>query len=201
MQRGSTPRVYRNVLVFLAAETRQLENLKEAMRSVLAWDGIVREDGTSQPHPERQRARQGEIDRSERDGENASNGGLVPTCCIRDRTGRRLMSRGYRARCRPATAFSDGRARDWSTRKAFCLNSVPARLDRELQRYIWQGKNHLSLKDLREYLNRYIHLPRLKDRSVLVRTVATAVGGMLPGPFALCRKLGRDRRNLPGASR
>ena len=43
MQRGSTPRVYRNVLVFLAAETRQLDNLKEAMRSALAWDGIVRE--------------------------------------------------------------------------------------------------------------------------------------------------------------
>ena len=60
----------------------------------------------------------------------------------------------------------------------------PARLDRELQRYIWKGKDHLSLKDLREYLNRYTYLPRLKDRSVLVRTVATAIGGMLPGPFA-----------------
>ena len=43
MQRGSTPRVYRIVLVFLAAETRQLDNLKEAMRNALAWDGIVRE--------------------------------------------------------------------------------------------------------------------------------------------------------------
>ena len=60
----------------------------------------------------------------------------------------------------------------------------PARLDRELQRYIWKGKDHLSLKDLREYLNRYTYLPRLKDRSVLVRTVASAIGGMLPGPFA-----------------
>ena len=60
----------------------------------------------------------------------------------------------------------------------------PARLDRELQRYIWNGKDHLSLKDLREYLNRYTYLPRLKDRSVLVRTVASAISGMLPGPFA-----------------
>ena len=49
--------------------------------------------------------------------------------------------------------------------------------------YIWKGKDHLSLKDLREYLNRYTYLPRLKDRSVLARTVATAIGGMLPGPF------------------
>ena len=60
----------------------------------------------------------------------------------------------------------------------------PARLDRELQNYIWQGKDHLSLRDLREYCDRYTYLPRLKDRSVLVRTVATALGGLLPGPFA-----------------
>ena len=59
----------------------------------------------------------------------------------------------------------------------------PARLDHELQRYIWKGKDHLSLKDLQEYLNRYTYLPRLKDRSVLVRTVASAIGGMLPGSF------------------
>src|SRR5690606_39113326 len=43
MQRGSTPRVYRNMLVFLAAEHRQLDNLKAAMRSALAWGEIVRE--------------------------------------------------------------------------------------------------------------------------------------------------------------
>ncbi len=40
---GSAPRVYRNVLVFLAADTRQLDNLKDAMRGALAWEGIVRD--------------------------------------------------------------------------------------------------------------------------------------------------------------
>ncbi|MGO8659134.1 hypothetical protein ACC771_26770, partial [Rhizobium ruizarguesonis] len=43
MQRGSTLRVYRNVLVFLAAETRQLDGVKDAVRSALAWQGIVRD--------------------------------------------------------------------------------------------------------------------------------------------------------------
>ena len=60
----------------------------------------------------------------------------------------------------------------------------PARLDRELQKYIWSDKDHLSLKDLWEYMNRYTYLPRLKNRSVLTRTVQAAVGGLLPGPFA-----------------
>ena len=60
----------------------------------------------------------------------------------------------------------------------------PARLDRELQKYIWNGKDHLFLKDLWEYMNRYTYLPRVKNRSVLAKAVQSAVSGMLPGPFA-----------------
>ena len=64
----------------------------------------------------------------------------------------------------------------------------PARLDRDLQKYIWNGKPHLSLKDLREYLNRYIYLPRLKNQEVLIKAVQSAVSGMLPGPFAYAER-------------
>jgi hypothetical protein len=59
----------------------------------------------------------------------------------------------------------------------------PSRLDRDLQKYIWNDKPRLSLKDLREYLNRYTHLPWLKNQAVLVKTVQAAISGMLPGPF------------------
>ena len=64
----------------------------------------------------------------------------------------------------------------------------PSRLDRDLQKYIWNGKPHLSLKDLWEYLNRYTYLPRLKNQDVLVKAVQAAVGGMLPGPFAYAER-------------
>jgi hypothetical protein len=60
----------------------------------------------------------------------------------------------------------------------------PARLDRELQKYIWNGKDHLLLRDLAEYLSRYVYLPRVKGRAVLVKTVHAAIDGMIPGPFA-----------------
>jgi hypothetical protein len=64
----------------------------------------------------------------------------------------------------------------------------PARLDRDLQKYIWNGKSHLSLKDLWEYLNRYIYLPRLKNQAVLVKAVQAAISGMIPGPFAYAER-------------
>jgi hypothetical protein len=60
----------------------------------------------------------------------------------------------------------------------------PARLDRELQKYIWKGKPHLLLKDIWEYLNRYVYLPRVKNRETLVRTVQSSISGLVPGPFA-----------------
>ena len=183
MQRGSTPRVYRNVLVFLAAETRQLDNLKEAMRSALAWDGIVRD--------------------TERLNLTQSDSALAKAKSTE--ANETVKTRLKEAWCYLLYPRQDGAEADvaWISGKVPARDGLlgraskrlvdeegllpelgPARLDRELQRYIWKDKDHLWLKDLREYLNRYTYLPRLKDRSVLVRTVATAVGGMLPGPFA-----------------
>ena len=60
----------------------------------------------------------------------------------------------------------------------------PERLDRDLSKYLWNGKGRLSLKGLWEHVNRCIYLPRPKDRSVLVRTVSSAVNSAVPGPFA-----------------
>ncbi|MFQ3591505.1 MAG: Swt1 family HEPN domain-containing protein, partial [Chloracidobacterium sp.] len=39
--RGNTPRLYRNTLVFLAADQARLQELDEAVRRYLAWKGIV----------------------------------------------------------------------------------------------------------------------------------------------------------------
>ena len=41
--RGSTPRIYRNTLVFLAADKARTQELDEAVRRYLAWDSIVAE--------------------------------------------------------------------------------------------------------------------------------------------------------------
>jgi hypothetical protein len=41
--RGSTPRLYRNTLVFLAADKTRLQDLDEATRRCLAWESILAE--------------------------------------------------------------------------------------------------------------------------------------------------------------
>ena len=45
-QRGNTPRLYQNTLVFLAADKTRLQDLDEAVRRYLAWESILDEQET-----------------------------------------------------------------------------------------------------------------------------------------------------------
>ena len=54
--RGNTPRLYRNTLVFLAADKVRLQDLDEAVRRFLAWKSILEEKKALNldPHQEQQ---------------------------------------------------------------------------------------------------------------------------------------------------
>lgn len=187
LQRGSTPRVYRNMLVFLAAEGRQLDNLKEAMRSALAWSGIVKDTdrlNLTQRDSALAKAKVAEANETVKTR-------LKETWCyllypmqesaqadVEWIAAKVSAQDGLLARASKKLASDEGLLPELG----------PARLDRELQKYIWNGKGHLSLKDLWEYLNRYIYLPRVKDRNVLIKAVRASVGAMVPGPFAYAER-------------
>lgn len=197
MHRGSTPRVYRNMLVFLAAEHRQVDNLKASMRSALAWAEIVKE--------------------KERLNIPPSDQALAEAKLVEARE--TLKTRLKEAWCYliyPVQATAQAEL-EWTTAKVPAQDGLlaraskklvsdegllpelgPARLDRELQKYIWNGKSHLQLKDLWEFLNRYTYLPRVKNREVLAKTVQAAVGGMLAGPFAYAERWDDAKRTYAG---
>ena len=61
-----------------------------------------------------------------------------------------------------------------------------------------ERKEHLYLKDLWEYLNRYTYLPRLKDRDTLVAAVRSAISGMLPGPFGYAERFDEQSNQYVG---
>ncbi len=186
-QRGSTPRVYRNTLVFIAAESRQLDHLKDAVRASLAWGEIVRDTerlNLTQSDSALAKAKQAEANETMKTR-------LKEAWCYLHYpaqesaqadwewvSGKIPAQDGLLARASKKLAAEEG----------LLTELGPSRLDRDLQKYIWNDKPHLSLKDLREYLNRYIYLPRLKGQDVLVKAVQAAVSGMLPGPFAYAER-------------
>jgi predicted AAA+ superfamily ATPase len=186
-QRGSTPRVYRNMLVFIAAEARQLDHLKDAVRASLAWGEIVRD--------------------TERLNLTQSDSALAKTKLAE--ANETMKTRLKEAWCYLHYPAQESAQADWEwvsgkvpaqdgllaraskklvAEEGLLVELGPSRLDRDLQKYIWNGKSHLSLKDLREYLNRYIYLPRLKNQEVLVKAVQAAVSTMVPGPFAYAER-------------
>ena len=183
LNRGSTHRVNRNILVFLAPEARQIGILKDGMRDVLAWASIVRDtERLNLTHSDSARARE-----KLGDAKEALGARLKEAWCY-------IL---YPAQDSPETevewvsgkiSVQDGLLRRASKRlvdeEALLIELGPLRLDRELQKYIWKDNDHLCLKDLWEYFNRYTYLPRLKDRSGLAKSVASAISELHPGPFA-----------------
>ena len=187
MQRGSTPRVYRNILVFIAADARQLDNLKDAVRASLAWGEIVRD--TKRLNLTQSDSALAEVKLAEANETMKTR--LKEAWCylhypaqesaqadVEWVSGKIPAQDGLLARATKKLVGEEG----------LLTELGPARLDRDLQKYIWNGKPHLSLKALREYLNRYIYLPRLKNQEVLIKAVQSAVSGMLPGPFAYAER-------------
>ncbi len=64
--RGNTPRLYRNTLVFLAADKARLQDLDEAVRRYLAWESILAEKEALNLDPHQ--VRQAETQKQAADG-------------------------------------------------------------------------------------------------------------------------------------
>jgi len=187
IQRGSTPRVYRNMLVFIAAEARQLDNLKDAVRSALAWGEIVRDtDRLNLTQSDSALAKAKLTEANETVKTRLKEAWCYLHYPVQESaqaelewvSGKVPAQDGLLARASKKLVAEEGLLPELG----------PTRLDRDLQKYIWNGKPHLSLKDLWEYLNRHTYLPRLKNQAVLVKTVQAAISGMLPGPFAYAER-------------
>jgi len=197
MHRGNTPRIYRNMLVFLAAEQRQLEHLKSAMRSALAWAEIVREtDRLNLTHSDSALAKSKLAEANETLKTRLREAWCYVLYPVQESAQADLE--WATAKVPPQDGFLARASRKLVSDEGLLPELGPARLDRELQKYIWNGKDHLHLKDLWEYLNRYIYLPRVRNREVLAKTVSSAVSGMLPGPFAYAERWDEGKQTYAG---
>ncbi|WP_170364042.1 DUF499 domain-containing protein [Ruegeria arenilitoris] len=201
LHRGTTPRVYRNTLVFLAPDNRQLDNLKEAMRASLAWDGIVRDADT------------GRLDLKTSDIVLAKDKAREARQTVQTRLKETwsYLLYPYQDTAQSDVEFTSARvpaqdgilarvSKKLASDGALLPEIGPDNLNRNLEKYIWQGKPHLNLKDLWEYLNRYTYLPRLKSRETLTKAVQAAISGMLPGPFAYAERFDSQESAYAGLS-
>jgi predicted AAA+ superfamily ATPase len=173
--RGNSPRLYRNMLVFLAADPDRLAELQEAFRFWLAWKSIEEEKEQLNLPPTTERQVKKKIESSE----ETITGRMKETFCqllvpTQEGTGpvewqsSKLQGDSIVGRASKKLVGDQSLIPSWS----------PALLQMELEKWLWKDKNHIRVKDIWEYLAQYIYLPRLKDEQTLLNTIREGAGPM-----------------------
>ena len=174
--RGNSPRIFRNMLVFLAPDQTSMSALEQETRRYLAWQSIKNDSQDLNLDAAQNRETENSLKRSNETVDLR----LSETWCW-------LLT--------PAIARSDMKTLDWEkirlsggsegiisrAGKKLLENETvidrwaPALLLMELDSLLWKNADSLQIKKLWEYLCTYCYLPRLSDYSVLEKTIQEGV--------------------------
>jgi len=173
--RGNTPRLYRNTLVFLAADKNRLQDLDEAARKYLAWESILEEkeelDLTAH------QVKQAETQKGAADGvvtarlPETYQWLLVPVQATPQAT-----IEWQATRLSGHDALAVRASKKLKSDELLITSFAATRLRMELDRVLWRDGNHIAIKQLAEDFARYLYLPRLRDSSVLLGAIRDGIG-------------------------
>jgi len=170
-QRGNSPRLYRNMLVFIAADLTDMEALQDAVREHLAWQSIHHDEELLNLDAQQRKQVQSQLART-------------------DETVKHRLQETYSWLIVPYQPEPIGNM-EWQTTRisgdeSFYVRAVrklhqsealipawaPENLRMELERFnLWREQSHIGLQQLWEYFARYCYLARLLDDSVLQRAI------------------------------
>lgn len=172
--RGNAPRLYRNTLVFLAADRVRYQDLDEALRRYLAWESIVAEKETLNLDPHQ--ARQAENQKQAADGavtarlpetyqwllvpEQRTPQDAVAWQAVR-LTGSDALAARASKKLRGDELLIAGLG---STILRKHLDDVP----------LWRG-DHVEIRQLVDDFARYLYLPRLAGPDVLLQAARDGI--------------------------
>jgi hypothetical protein len=188
--RGSSPRLYRNMLVFIAADLENAEAWEKALREYLAWKSI--KDEAEPLNLDAQQRKQVETNLKRTDEtllsrlQETYSWLIVPV--QPDPTG----AIEYQAhRIAGQDSFYDRAGRKLRQSEMLIPRWSPDNLRMELDRYLWRDQPHVGLKQLWEYLSRYCYLPRLYNEEVLVEAIRDGIARS-DAPFGYATMVGLD---------
>ena len=173
-KRGDIPRIYRNVLIFVAPDTGEWESLERETRRYLAWDSIVQEaESLNLDANQRREAVRGKEQSNDTLGirlNEAYSWLLVPTQEGTDP----IVWEETRIPGSQETAVAKAVAKVRDDAQLIAKWS-PVLLKIELDNWLWKDEPHISLKRVWECLATYLYLSRLRDSDVLLDTVREGI--------------------------
>jgi len=168
--RGTAPRLYRNALIFLAADKTRLQDLDEAARKFLAWESVLNDKTTLDLSPHQ--VKQAETQKIAADGvvtarlPETYQWLLVPT-----QANPQAPVTWQAIRLSGQDPLAERASKKLRNDESLVLNFAASRLRMEMDRVpLWRG-NHVPIRQLVEDFGRYVYLPRLQTPTVLLNGI------------------------------
>lgn len=177
-QRGTGPRRFRNVLVFLAADKTRLGELEQAVRQYLAWKSIEEEStrlnlDAFQSNQAKTKSKTADETVEQRIPETYQ-WLLVPA-----QPDPKAAVECQEIRLQGQDRLAVRASKRLKNEELLITQFAGTRLRLELDRIpLWRG-DHVSLKLLADDFAQYLYLPRLKDSDVLLGAVRDGLGLMM----------------------
>lgn len=191
--RGPSPRIYRNMLAFIAPDYDNLNSLQAEVKRFIAWKSIM----------------------SEKDELNLDGSQIRETDNNLNRSNQTVNLRIKETYCWLLVPFIDQyedmkkiqwepsnigggdesivskAAKKMIQNEQVITNWAPALLQMSLDELLWKDRNDIQIKKLWEYLSTYCYLPRLANYSVLEDAILRGVAS--DEYFALAGAYSKDR--------
>ena len=172
--RGSSPRSYRNTLVFLAADSNRLKELQSAVRQFLAWESIWEDRETL--NLDQFQTKQAE---TKRKNANETVDARIPETLqwliVPGQSDPKGDIEWTEIRLQGQDALPARAAKKLKNEELLMVELGDVRLRHELDRVpLWRG-DHVGVKQLAEDVAKYLYLPRLKDEDVLLAAIREGV--------------------------
>jgi predicted AAA+ superfamily ATPase len=172
--RGSSPRNYKNTLVFLAPDVNRLRELQQAVRQYLAWTSIWNEKEALNLDPFQTR----QADTKRKGAEETVKVRIPETyqwLLVPGQSDPRGAVEWTEIRLQAQEGLALRAAKKLRGEELLMTHLGGTRLRLELDRVpLWRG-DHVGLKQLAEDVARYLYLPRLRDEDVLLEAVRDGV--------------------------
>jgi hypothetical protein len=168
--RGNTPRIYRNTLVFLAADKVRLQDLDEATRKYLAWESILDEKESLDLSPFH--VRSAETQKTAADSAVTARLPETYQWLLLPTQSSAQSPIEWQALRLSGSENLAVRASKKIVNEELLIPGLGAnRLRMELDRVPLWRENHVTIRQLVDDFARYIYLPRLTDSAVLINAV------------------------------
>jgi hypothetical protein len=175
--RGTSPRTYRNTLMFIAPDYTLLNSLRDGVRNYLAWKSVKEDCVDLNLDASQNRETENNLQRSNQ----TVDARIKETYCWllvpyidRDVDLRTVVWDNFRLSSGADDVIKKA-ATQVVQREAVIEKWAPALLHLELDNLLWKDQDHISIKRLWDYLCTYCYLPRIKNYEVLEDTILRGV--------------------------